>query len=218
MLNVQNRRHELDSVSNLPTIPLRVLSMDGQEVDTSCAIWKVRTSPDGGSELSINWLLLDKPERQVVFTERAWYLVKLYLAERLTKQKAGTVCGDYETFLAFERWFASQSKLLFPSSDRNRFDWSDYSEGIARAFLAHGVDTTASKGKNFSKLRAFYRWGVVRQYPDFVSARLSILQSIKAIGNVTGHHVRFRDPLQGPFSPDEVRLISGAIQAGEGRA
>jgi hypothetical protein len=43
------------------------------------------------------------------------------------------------------------------------------------------------------------------------------LRSIRAPGNVTGHHVRFHDPLHGPFSPDELQLIVRAIKAGKGR-
>ena len=45
---------------------------------------------------------------------------------------------------------------------------------------------------------------------------LRILQSVTAIGNAKGHHVRFRHPTKGPFSPDELLLIRNAIDAGGG--
>jgi hypothetical protein len=82
--------------------------------------------------------------------------------------------------------------------------------------LAHGLDHTAEKGNRFSRIRTFYEWGVARQHSDFDMRVLRLLQSITAIGNAKGHHVRFRHPTKGPFSPDELLLIRNAIDAGNG--
>ena len=41
-------------------------------------------------------------------------------------------------------------------------------------------------------------------------------QAITAVGNSKGHHVRFRDAVRGPFSPDELLLIRRAIVDGKG--
>jgi len=85
---------------------------------------------------------------------------------------------------------------------------------LARSFLAHGIQQTAEKGNRFSRLRTFYEWGVARQHPDFNGELLRILKAITAIGNAKGHHVRFRHPVRGPFSPDELLLVRNAIDAG----
>ena len=92
----------------------------------------------------------------------------------------------------------------------------DLTEGTVRAFLQHGVEHTADKGNDFSRLRAFYRWGVTRQYEDFDPGFLDILRSITAVGNAKGHSVRFRDVLRGPFTPDELLLIARAVREGLG--
>jgi integrase len=98
---------------------------------------------------------------------------------------------------------------------RAAFDWNDLTEGLARA-LPHGVEHTADKGNDFSRLRTFYRWGVARQHQDFDPGLFRILQSITVVGNSQGHNVRFRDSLKGLFSPDELLLISRAVSQGQG--
>ena len=85
-----------------------------------------------------------------------------------------------------------------------------------RAFLDWCLTHTAQKGNDFARLRAFYAWGVARRYPDFCYETLSILKSIKAPGTAKGHHVRFRHPTKGPFSPEELFAIRKAIQAEQG--
>jgi hypothetical protein len=77
------------------------------------------------------------------------------------------------------------------------------------------VEHTADKGNDFSRLRTFYRWGVARQHRDFDPGLFRILQSITAVGNSKGHNVRFRDTVKGPFSPDELLLISRAVSQGQ---
>jgi len=78
------------------------------------------------------------------------------------------------------------------------------------------VEHSADKENDFSRLRTFYRWGVARQHDDFDAGLCRILQSVTAVGNAKGHSVRFRDSVKGPFSPDELLLISRAVSQGCG--
>jgi len=186
-----------------------VISMDGQKVDATTDKWRIRRSADGGMIELINWRRLESIPRSATVSERSKLLIRLYLADRITRKKACTVHGDFKMFVAFFKW-------LFVNADLRSFDWSDLSEGISRAFLDHSIKHTANKGNYFSKLRTFYEWGVARQYPDFDHGILLILQSIIAPGNSKGHHVRFRHETKGPLSPDEKLLVSRSLIAGKG--
>ena len=75
---------------------------------------------------------------------------------------------------------------------------------------------TADKGNDFSRLRTFYEWSVAHGVGGFDPSFLRRLQAITAVGNAKGHHVRFRDAVRGPFSPDELLLIRRAIVDGKG--
>ena len=110
-------------------------------------------------------------------------------------------------FLRLQEWLRSRTQPLV--------EWADLNEGLVRSFLQHGIEHTADKGNDFSRLRTLYRWGVARQHQND-PAFLDILLSITAVGNAKGHSVRFRDVVRGPFSPDELMLISRAVQEGLG--
>ena len=189
---------------HLQELPPQVRSLDGQTVDTSGASWAFRSSIDGGQLLVLGWAALDNP---VILSDTARRSVKLYLADRLTRKKTRTVANDFGMFLRFQRWLTSQRQTLF--------DWRHLTEGLARGFLAHGMNT-ADKGNDFSRLRTFYEWCVARSMDGFDTSFLGMLQTITAVGNSKGHHVRFRDPVRGPFSPDELLLIRRAIIDGQG--
>jgi hypothetical protein len=194
----------VDRCPDLPSLPSQVISMDGQLVDTRAACWCFRSSSDGGKLTTIRWVRLEEPP---ILSDRARFLVKLFLADKISRTKSRTIENDFRMFLRFQEWLGSAR----PSP----FEWTALTEGLGRAFLAHGVEHTADKGNDFSRLRTFYRWGVARQHRDFDPAILRILQSITAVGNSKGHSVRFRDSVKGPFSPDELLLISRTV--GEGR-
>jgi integrase len=198
-------RRVLDHHSDLPPLPSRVMSLDGQLVDTSAVCWRFRSSSDGGKVILIPWDRLDEP---AILSDGARYFAKLFLADKISRKKARTIENDFRMFRRFQDWLGSIR--------RASFEWSDLTEGLARAFLTHGVEHTADKGNDFSRLRTFYRWGVARQHCDFDPGLFRILQSITAVGNSKGHNVRFRDPLKGPFSPDELLLISRAVSQGQG--
>ena len=198
-----------EQIGDLPPVPMRVRSLDGQVIETGTNVWRMHTCSDGGDAITINWARLRAMRRRCAFSARAEHLTRLYLADRLRRKKSSTILNDFSTFLYFEDW-------LWNKAGVRRFDWSDLTEAHARSFLAHGVEHSAEKGNRFSRLRTFYEWGVARQHSDFDGQLLRILKTITAIGNAKGHHVRFRHPVRGPFSPDELLLIRKAIDAGTG--
>jgi integrase len=138
------------------------------------------------------------------------------MADRLSKKKARTVKTNYASFLRLVRWLTTYARGALVLSDPHGFNWSDLSEGIVRAFLEWSVKHTAEKGHDFFCLRTFYEWGVARSYPDFQRDLLNHLKTVKAPSNAKGHHVRFRHPIKGPFSPDELFQIRKALQAKKG--
>lgn len=188
----------------LPAIPPQVRALDGQIVNTSGSSWAFHSSIDGGQILGLRWAALDGA---AVLSVTARHCVKLYLADRLTRKKPRTVANDFGMFLRFRKWLVSERQTAF--------EWRHLTEGMARGFLAHGM-TTADKGNDFSRLRTFYEWCVARSTEGFDASFLRMLQTITAVGNSKGHHVRFRDAVRGPFSPDELLLIRRAIVDGKG--
>jgi integrase len=188
--------------------------MDGQSINTSGRVWKLRSSADGGGIIRINLDLLSSADRRSALSSRACHLVSLYLVDRIERRKSHTVENDLGSICRFDQWLSSTQKLK--RFKTGYFRWSDFNETLAKAFLAHGVQNTASKGNDFSRLRAFYRWGVAHQYRDFDLQTLVALQAITAIGNPKGHHVRFHDPIFGPLSPDEKLMVLDACKKGKG--
>jgi len=209
-MNQPNQISQIDDLLSLPDVPSTVVSMDGQQVDSSRDKWRIRKSADGGAWEVINWELLEPRPQAPLLSSRAERLIRLYLADRISRQKARTVLNDFYMFCHFFRW-------LVKYGDRSSFDWADFDEGMGRSYLDFGLSQMGTKGTYFSQLRNFYRWGVARQYHDFDPLRLQILRSITAPGNPSGHHVRSRNPIKGPLSPDERLLVVRAITAGQGR-
>ena len=188
--------------------------MDGQSIDTTGRVWKLRSSPDGGGIITINLDHLSSSNRPAALTCRARHLVSLYIIDRIGRRKSHTLENDFRSICRFDQWLSNSHFLKGVKIES--FNWSGFHEALARAFLDHGVRNTASKGNDFSRLRSFYRWGVAHQYPDFDLETLLMLQSIRAIGNSKGHHVRFHHPLRGPLSPDEKLLILDACKKRKG--
>jgi hypothetical protein len=184
--------------------------MDGQHVDMGEPIWKIRSSADGGMIITIR---LDRWSH-LALSSRARRIAELYFVDRIARKKARTVEHDYKTIRRFDRWLFQRWRS--PSIRKTRFNWSDLDETIARAFLSHGISKTASKGNDFARLREFYRWGFAHQYRDFSLQTLMDLKSVRAIGNLKGHNVRFHHPVKGPLSPDELLLVSNACAQGKG--
>lgn len=112
----------------------------------------MRVCSDGGDSLTIDWERLAAAHGECQFSARAIHLVRLYLTDRLRKRKSSTVHNDFHTFLYFEDWLRNHAGV-------RRFDWTTLTEGLARGFLAHGLEHTSEKGNRFSRLRTFYEWG-----------------------------------------------------------
>ena len=180
-----------------------IRSLDGQMVDTSGDVWQLRSSADGGSLVTLRWAELAAGR---TYSTETCACVRRYRASRLVRRKPMTIGNDFAMFTRLRRWLPAKTR---------GFDWADFSESLARRFLAHGM-TTSDKGNDFSRLRAFYEWGVATGIESFDPALLRILKRITAPGNAKGHHVRFRDPQRGPFSSDELLLIRRAIVESKG--
>ena len=203
----------------LPPVPLRIVSLDGQIVETSQPLWAVRSAIDGGKMFSLNWELMAQitAHKQCVFSPRAQQLMKLYIADCLVRRKATTVYVYFSGFLRFGRWLAEKPEWHAAVCGQTGFDWSNYDENLAQAVHHWGVQETASNGDYFRHLRIFYRWGVARQYPDFNLETMRLQDAIKAKMHSVGHHVRFRHPTKGPFSLTEKALIVQAVRTQKGQ-
>jgi integrase len=204
--------HDPSDDSDLPPLPQRILSRDGTIVETFPSVWHLTAASGLGPKYQLDWELIE----QAGITPRARHLLQLYLADRITKKAAGTVRANYSSLTYFVRWLtplATDQTLIL---DAPHFNWSDLNEGLARAYLEWAKTHTAKKGTHFSCLRVFYAWGFARGYADFRWDTLRQLQSIQVGADATGHNVRFRHPVKGPFSPDELFLIREALQAQKG--
>jgi hypothetical protein len=83
----------------LPALPRRVISLDGQLVDTSAACWSLRSSSDGGKLIVIPW---DRLEQPAILSDRAKSTAKLFLADRISRKKARTIENDFRMFRRFQ--------------------------------------------------------------------------------------------------------------------
>ncbi len=207
------------ALADLPDVPKQISSLDGQIVETGGPVWRIRSAADGGKIMVFNWERLHQITlgQQPVFSLRARRLMQLYIADCLTRRQATTACVYHATFLWLGRWFVTQHDRSASPGQSGGFQWWQLDEDLARAILNWGIRETASNGDYFRHLRIFYHWGMARQYPDFNLETARILKSIKATMHPVGHHVRFRHPKKGPFSPDERTLIVDAIRAAKGR-
>src|SRR6266851_9084262 len=84
-LRMQNTARRVpDRRSDLPPLPSRVMSLDGQLVDTTTVCWRFRSSSDGGKVILIPWDRLDEP---AILSDRARYFAKLFLADKISRKK-----------------------------------------------------------------------------------------------------------------------------------
>lgn len=199
----------MDKGRELPQLPKQVTTLDGQAVDVQGDVWRLRVSADGGQRFYIKWATLisiTTKDNSPVLAQRTIQLVRLYLADRLTRRKSSTVRNDFSAFVSFCQWWRQNEPTKQP------FVWDYYDEPTARAFL-RWCETTADNGNRFSRIRVFYEWGTAHQYPDFDPAFFQTLKTVHTQGNAKGHHVRFRHPTKGPFSEAEKQLLVRAIQS-----
>lgn len=206
--------NEHTSFPPLPPVPQQIVSLDGQLVDTSHTRWQIRASIEGGNIVTLNWQLVDKlvVDGSSVYSSRARQLMQLYVADRLQRRKPSTTFVYFASFIKFGRWLQQQPVWSEQECQPHGFEWSQYSESLARAFHTWGVQNTASNGDFFRHLRIFYQWGVARRYPDFSLSLMRVLDDIKATMHPIGHYVRFRHPTEGPFSAAEKQMMVQAIR------
>jgi hypothetical protein len=93
---------------------------------------------DGGKTVTLHWQRLDESS---ILSSRARHLTKLYLADKIARKKARTIENDFRMFLRLQEWLRSR---IHPPAE-----WANLTEGLARAFLQHGVERTADKGNDF---------------------------------------------------------------------
>ena len=84
---------------DLPSPPRSVLSFDGQLIDISKEIWRLRSSLDGGKWIDLDWT---RQEKANVLGLRAQDLLKLYFADRIARKKARTIENDFRMFLRLQ--------------------------------------------------------------------------------------------------------------------
>ncbi len=58
----------------------RLVSKDGQIVDTTTDVWVLRTSPDGGSILRFNWKAFRSAKGQAALDARSTRILQLFAA------------------------------------------------------------------------------------------------------------------------------------------
>src|SRR5262249_47732702 len=124
--------------SDLPSVPSRILSRDGTVVETHTSIWRISGANSHGTKWILDWNRLDQIREDPLLTRRACHLLKLYLTDRISKKRAGTIKRNYKSFLSFSRWLTTVSTDLVMSRSQG-FNWSDINEGLARAYLQWAV-------------------------------------------------------------------------------
>jgi hypothetical protein len=215
-----NQEAPVLNFEHLPDLPARITMRDGQVIDVADYVWRMTLSADLPTPLTINWnsvlnVTISETSMQVMST-RAINLVRLFVIEKMSGVKAGikprSARNYYEATLNLARWLAVYPEWL--SIDRS-FEWSDMTEDLFNAWLNSEYQTNR-KGQLASLLRRFYQWGTGKSFPDFSMLLASVLGNLNIKGNVVGEIVASRDSRRGPFTHDEMDLILGACEAGEG--
>lgn len=184
-------------------LPLTVLNTDNQVIDLTTDEWRFRVRAQGGDLLLLNWKRLS---RFINLESPVVKYTKMYLIHRLKTKKPKTVFNDFASFLRFFNWLCDQN------IDLSEFSWLMFDELTARSYLEYCLLNFADKGNTLSRLREFYNWGVTNKYTQFSIENLRSIKSIRAIGNLKGHNVRFHHKTKGPFTQNELFSISQAVQ------
>lgn len=187
----------------LPPLPPRVVTPDGQEVDLTDDVWRVRQRVEGGVVMAIR---TDRLRESGLLSARAVDQVKLFLVRKLMTTKAETVKNQFEAFLHFVRWLRDRHP------DASLMGWEAVSEVSFRAYL-EDLKRTPDGGNHFTRVRDFYRWGAfVQEFPEFAKDLALLLKTIRAPGNRKGEAVRGWDPEKGPLDSDETSAILAALR------
>jgi len=182
----------------LPRVRARLVTKDGQVIDTTTDVWQVRTSPDGGSLLRFDWQAFGSSAGQAALDERSVKILQLFVAWKLATKKAHTIRNVLGAVRRLQRWYPRFARQIDNAPHALR--WAELDEAALDAFLAHGL-TTTERGNDFSRLRDLYRWGAFGlELPDFDPRLVVALETRRAPGNVKGAAVRGHHPTDGPLS------------------
>ncbi|MBE2197494.1 MAG: site-specific integrase [Anaerolinea sp.] len=205
---------------DLPPIPTRVETRDGQQVETRLPVWQLRTYAHTGTLVTLNWPMLEEIAAGgiPVFSPRAVHLMKLYLVHRLQTKSPATTLKDIQRLRTFGRWLATEGIAHHPSQHGDSFEWDQFDEQLGQAYAHWCSTSTANADSLFANVRVLYQWGVTRKFPGFKWPVLKALKTIKIPPHAKGHHVRFRHVTYGPYSPDELYLIRQALDQEQGQS
>ena len=197
--------------AELPRLRPRLVTKDGQVIDTTSDVWVIRASPDGGSLLRLNWSLFGSSADQAALDEHSIKILQLFVASKLATSKAWTIVNILSSVRRLQRWYPCFASQV--GREPNWVSWAVLDEAALDAYLAHGL-TTAERGNDFSRLRDLYRWGAFGlELPDFDPQLAVALEARRAPGNVKGAAVRGHHPTDGPLSVDEQALVIEAIKS-----
>lgn len=180
----------------------KITSFDGQTIDTSQDIWRVRTHIDGGDMIPFNW------SRFETLYGDSLSVVQTYISERLQHRHASTAYRSYKSLRSFDK-FLTQFDLSF--------SWADYNYLFARHFLIWCQECYRRFGNVFRVIKNFYQWGADNNLPDFQIEIANQLNHIKVSRDSSGHNARCGHPTKAAFIPAERELIQKAIEQKLGR-
>ena len=128
---------------DLPAVPMRVRSLDGQLVETGEGLLDhARPQRRRPCAITFEWELQRALDRPVLGYTRAEHLVRLYLADRLTRKKASTIHNDFATFLYFEGWLRTGAGV--------HVGWSDLTKrGSGKKLSGARPKSHGGKGQSF---------------------------------------------------------------------
>ncbi len=206
----------------IPELPSMITAVDGRNHSVIGDIWILPESVETTALVKLNWTLLTyivlAGASIPVMSQRAVSLIKLYIMERMSAVRGALKPNSAKNILFamahFAHWLVAHPEWL-PAG--RGFDWGDLTEDMFDAWLSveYGMKR---KGNSAKQLRSFYLWGVdpdaVR--PDFSPALALILRAKRIKLSPTGEVVESRDPRLGPFTREELDLITRACEAGAG--
>ena len=82
-------------ICDLPEVPTRTITKDGQVVYTSLDVWRFQVSSDGGKVLELDWQTLHSDYAPYGVSPRAIHIFPYYLARRHAALKGHTVRNDF---------------------------------------------------------------------------------------------------------------------------
>src|SRR5690606_29524736 len=157
------------SFPDLTPIPAQIETRDGQQVETRLPIWQLRTYARTGTLVTLNWPMLEEIAvgETAIFSLRAIHLMKLFLAHRLQRKSPATALKDIQRLRTLGRWLATEWIANDASQLSGSFEWSQFNEQTAQAYVDWCLAHRASADALFASVRMLYKWGVARKFSDF---------------------------------------------------